>query len=228
MNIKKILRSFGYDIRRYHSLYDTVLKHREIQTVLDIGANDGHWSAEIRTLLPHAHIHAFEPLKDCFERANRRFASDPHFKSFNIALGDSDGYTEIERSSFHPSSSLRAMAKLHKELYPKSAGVTREKIRVRRLDAVATECVLAPDILIKMDVQGFEDKVIEGGRETFKKAAIVIAEVAFVRLYENQPLFGDIHNLMRGLGFAYHGNCAEHFSSKTGERIYEDAVFVRL
>ena len=103
----------------------------------------------------------------------------------------------------------------------------REKIEVRRLDSLAHDLVTSPDIFVKMDVQGFEDKVILGGRETLSKAKVIIAETSFATLYENQPLFGDIHNLLRSLGFSYRGNCAEHFSPKTGERIYEDSVFTK-
>jgi FkbM family methyltransferase len=227
LRIKKILRSCGYDIRYYHSLYDTVLKHHDIKTILDIGANDGHWSQEMRTLFPTAHIYAFEPLKDCFERITNQFSSDPHYKAFNIALGNTDGTTEIERSSFHPSSSLLRMAQLHKDLYPKSAEIVRENIEVRRLDSMASELSLTPDVLIKMDVQGFEDKVISGGRTVLAKVKVIIIETSFVTLYENQPLFGDIHNTLNQLGFTYRGNCGEHYSRLTGERIYEDSVFIQ-
>lgn len=228
MSVKKLLRSFGYDVRRHHSLFETVLKQYDIKTILDIGANDGHWSAEMRALFPYAQIYAFEPLTDCFKGVERRFAHDSRFRVFNTALGDTDGATKIERSSFHPSSSLRAMAQLHKDLYPKSATTTSEKIEMRRLDSLAPDLLLTPDVLVKMDVQGFEDRVITGGRNTLTQARVLIIETSFVRLYENQPLFGDIHDMMRSLGFAYHGNCGEHFSPKTGERIYEDSVFKRL
>ncbi len=227
MRIKKILRSFGYDVRRHHSLYETVLRHHQIQTILDIGANDGHWSHDMRMLFPRAQIYAFEPLKDCFERMVQTFEGDKKFCGYNVGLSDTDSITDIERSSFHPSSSMLQMSALHKELYPKSKHITHERIVLRRLDSVQEEMNLTPGVLIKMDVQGFEDKVIAGGLETFKRAEVIISETAFVTLYEHQPLFGDIHDQLRKLGFVYRGNCGEHFSSKTGERIYEDSIFVR-
>lgn len=225
MLVKGFVRQFGYDVRRYHALYDTVLKRHDIKTVLDIGANDGEWSHEMRVLFPDAQIYAFEPLTDCFERLTRRFNGDRHFRAFPVALSDVDGSAEIERSSFHPSSSLRTMAQLHKDLYPKSAAMEREKVTVRRLDSLGL--VLTPGTLVKMDVQGFEDKVIAGGKETISKAQVVIAETSFVELYEGQPLFGNIHDALRALGFTYRGNGSEHFSRLTGERIYEDSIFVR-
>jgi FkbM family methyltransferase len=227
MRIKKALRAFGYDIRRHHSVSEMVLRHYAIQTILDIGANDGYWSTEMRALFPKAQIYAFEPLQDCFNRSKERFVNDKKFHIFQVGLGDTEMEAPIERSSFHPSSSMLRMSALHKELYPKSADSNRETITLRRLDSFEKEITLEPDVLIKMDVQGFEDKVIAGGQNIIRKASVVIIETAFMPLYEAQPLFGDIHDLMRGLGFSYRGNCGEHFSSKTGERIYEDSVFVR-
>lgn len=227
MHGKHILRHFGYDIKYYHSLYDSTLKHYNIHTILDIGANDGLWSAEMRTLFPHAHIYAFEPLRDCFERMQKRFIKDVRFTGFNVALGDTDGTGSIERSSFHPSSSLRHMSELHKQLYPKSKDITTEDITIARLDSFLSKVNLAPGVFVKMDVQGFEDKVIAGGAKVLEKVHLIIAETAFVPLYEQQPLFGDIHDALRKHGFMYRGNAAEHFSRITGERMYEDSIFVR-
>lgn len=226
MRIKKLLRTFGYDIQRYHSLFNTTLAHYHIRTIIDIGANDGYWSKEMRTLFPDTQIYAFEPLKDCFERLTARFCNDTNFTAYNVALGSINGTSEIERSSFHPSSSLRSMTALHKTLYPKSANITHEHITICTLDSLK-DLSLKNDVLIKMDVQGFEDEVIIGGRQVLSQAAVIVVETSFVTLYEHQPLFGDIHEKLTELGFVYRGNCGEHFSRFTGEKIYEDSIFVK-
>lgn len=226
MKIKKILRKFGYDVRRYHSFWDTV-SLQKIQTVLDIGANNGEFSKEIFAHVPNAQVYAFEPLADCFATMQKALEGNSRFHALQTALGDTSGETTIQRSSFHPSSSLRTMAALHKTLYPKTAGVQMETIHIARLDDVAKDMKLEGNVMIKIDVQGFEDKVIAGGTETFKKASLVLIETSFVELYEGQPLFGDIHDQLRALGFLYHGAAAEHRNLKTGELLYQDSIFVR-
>jgi hypothetical protein len=75
--------------------------------------------------------------------------------------------------------------------------------------------------------KGFEDKVINGGRKTIGKAAVVIVETSFVPLYEKQPLFADIHDLMKNLGFSYYGDAARHYSKDTNKLIYEDSIFIK-
>lgn len=227
MKIKKFLNKFGYDIKKYHPLMSTTIKPLDIKTIIDIGANDGHYAEDMRQHFPQASIYSFEPLPDCYQTLNKAMAGDANFKSYNIALGDKDGSATIARSSFHPSSSLLPMATLHKKLYPKSAGATPEQITIKRLDDIIDPQSLAKNILIKMDVQGFEDKVIAGGARLIKEAAVVIIETSFVTLYENQPLFDDIYRLMVDLGFSYYGDTARHYSRQTDKLIYEDSVFIK-
>ena len=227
MFIKKILRSLGYDIRYYHSYWDTVVAPCHIQTVFDIGANNGEYSKEIFAHIPEAEVYAFEPLSDCFETLTKSFEGNPHMHAFKTALGDSLGETTIERSSFHPSSSLLPMAKLHKELYPKTADSTKEKIAIARLDDVAKNIDIKGKLMIKIDVQGFEDKVIAGGKNTFARASVILVETSFVELYEGQPLFSDINKLLVDLGFSYGGVATEHRDKKTGELLYQDSLFVK-
>lgn len=226
MKIKKLLNKLGFDIRRYHPLYDTTIKPLGIKTVIDIGANTGMFSKEMRKRFPDAQIYAFEPLSDCYKTLVSKMSSDNKFKAWNIALGDSNGQAEIKRSSFHPSSSILQMASLHKKLYPKSKGLKTESIEIKRLDDI-NELALEKNILIKIDVQGFEDKVIKGGKKTIERASVIIIETSFVTLYENQPLFDDIYNMLIGLGFSYYGDVGRHYSRFSDKLIYEDSVFLK-
>jgi FkbM family methyltransferase len=227
MKIKHLMRHFGYDVRRYYPFWETVAIPRTIQTVFDIGANNGEFSKESLAHLPNARVYAFEPLADCFKTLTSRFAGTSNFHAFQVALGDTSGQAQIQRSSFHPSSSLRTMADLHKELYPKTAGSFEETVTIARLDDIAKDIPLEGNILIKLDVQGFEDKVIAGGMETFKRASLILIETSFVELYKDQPLFGDIHRQLTELGFSYYGSAAEHRNPNTGELLYQDSIFVR-
>jgi len=225
--IKTLANKAGYDIKYYHPYYDVLLKNYGIRTAIDIGANDGQFAADIHRRLPEAKIYSFEPLKDSYTVLCKNMSEVKDFKAFNVALGDVSGKMEINRSSFSPSSSLLSMSGLHKTLYPKSAQNVKEEIAVKRLDDMANEIKIEGPLLVKMDVQGYEDKVIEGGKQMLQKAIIVIAETSFVSLYEKQPLFADIHALMKSLGFSYRGNTEKHWNKNTGEPMYENAVFIK-
>jgi FkbM family methyltransferase len=227
MRIKRLLNKLGYDVKKYHPIFETTIQPLRIKTIIDIGANTGIFSVDMRNKFPEAMLYMFEPLADCVAHINESFVNDKNSKVFPIALGDTAGKTEIERSSFHPSSSLRHMSDLHKRLYPKTKDIQKEGITIDTLDHVLAEEPLPENILIKIDVQGFEDKVIVGGRNVISRAAAVIIETSFVSLYEGQPLFDDIAETMRGLGFSYYGDMGRHYSPLSGKLLYEDSLFMK-
>jgi FkbM family methyltransferase len=227
LRLKKLLNRFGYDVKKYHSALDTTIRPLGIKTILDIGANNGVFSAHMRQEFPEAMIYAFEPLSDCFQALQSRLAQDERFNAFPIALGSEAGEILMERSAFHPSSSLRSMSDLHKLLYPKTAESRPETINIARLDDVLAGERLEPGILVKIDVQGYEDKVLSGGTTIMKQASVAIIEASFVSLYEGQPLFNDICKMMDSLGFSYSGDMGRHYSRITDKLLYEDALFIK-
>ena len=77
-------------------------------------------------------------------------------------------------------------------------------VRTVSLDTFMRENKLANFDFIKMDVQGAELDVLQGGSAALATVLAVVCEVEFVPLYKNQPLFGDVDAHMRGKGFALH------------------------
>lgn len=79
--------------------------------------------------------------------------------------------------------------------------IQRLPLQTRRLDDVAE--ITAIDLL-KIDIQGGELSVFQNGRSKLSRAVAVQTEVSFVPLYEKQPVFGDIDQELRALGFIPH------------------------
>lgn len=227
LQIKRLLNKFGYDVRRYRPTFETTIRPLHIRTIIDIGANTGKFSQEMRAIFPDATLYMFEPLADCFEHIKKVFVDDRNTKVFSVALGDIKGTTIIERSSFHPSSSLRHMSDIHKRLYPKTKNMQRETITIDTLDQILRNERLSENIFVKIDVQGFEDKVIAGGKNIIGRAAVVIIETSFITLYEGQPLFNDIVRIMHELGFSYYGDMGRHYNPLSKKLIYEDSLFIK-
>ncbi len=229
--LRKIFWKVGLDIHKYRPIFDQLhfLKEADIKTVLDIGANTGQFVREIREVLPEAQVYSFEPLKDCFDKLNDSNKNDQNFKAFNFALGDSNETVQMHRSSYSPSSSIRKMAQSHKDLYPHTSGESQEMILIKRLDDLKEidPHSLEKNILVKMDTQGYEDKVIKGGLKFLKSAKFVIVETAFISLYEGQPLFANIYALLTSQGFSYKGGLAWKFDAKNGGVLSEDSLFIK-
>ena len=215
-NIRKIIQKTGFDFHKYRPQTDywEYVKTLEIKTVLDIGANVGQFAKEARGKLPEARIYSFEPLKESFNKLQSYFGVDKKFTGFNFALGEKTEQITMHKSQYTPSSSLLLMSETHKTLFPHTKNHTEEDVAVKKLDEIAPQLNLEKELLIKIDVQGFEDKVINGGVETFKKAKVVLVETSFTILYEGQPTFDDIYEKLKSLGFIYKGSLQDRKSTR--------------
>lgn len=197
-------------------------------TILDIGANTGHSVRLFRELMPEVTIYSFEPLADCFHSVAEMLTASPPGKAFQCALGDTEEATTIHRNEFTPSSSLLPMEALHHEEFPYTTATTEETIQVKRLDDVVAELVITPPMIVKIDVQGFEDRVIRGGEHTLLQAAAIVVELSSYSLYEGQPSFADVHDQLDRLGFVFRGTIDQMLSPTDGRILQFDALFEKV
>jgi FkbM family methyltransferase len=198
-----------------------------IKTVLDVGAHIGEFAQRIRAILPDVDLVCFEPLREPFLELSRRFAGQPNFLAVQCALGEKAAQCEIHHNEYAPSSSLLPMTDLHKRSFAFAANEKVEIIEVRRLSDVARELNLRDPLLLKLDVQGFEDKVITGGEDIVARAKIIIIEVSFLSLYKGGPLFEDVYQILKARGFIYNGNFDQLLSPEDGRPLQADAIFSR-
>ena len=226
-HIKKFFRVCGLDIRRIRFEPYEWLKGRNIQTLFDIGANVGQFALQIHRVLPDAMLYCFEPLEDCYNELLKKMGHLPRFRAFNFALGDRSGQAQIYRNDYTPSSSLLPMEDLHKRAFPFTAHTTAQKIEIRRLDDISQQVDIVDDVLVKMDVQGTEDKVILGGEKLLSRASVLIVETTFEPLYNGQPLFDTIYALLRERGLVHMGTESIMRNPKDGRVLQCDSLFMR-
>jgi FkbM family methyltransferase len=201
------------------------LQNRGIKTVLDIGANTGQFANRVNEILPSVKIISFEPIKKCFDELLINTKSI-NVTAFNIALGQENTQQEINISAHSPSSSLLKMADLHTEVFAGTNFVEKETITVKKLDDLFNELNVDGKFMVKIDVQGFEDRVIKGGIESLKKADSILIETSFEELYEDQLLFDGIYQLLTGIGFIFKGNVTQAINKKDGRILYAESLFI--
>lgn len=206
------------------------LYNLSIKTILDIGANTGQFAEKMRKIFPTTMIYSFEPLPECFKELNQNFQGNKLFKAYNIALGQETGEINMYKNDYSPSSSLLPMADLHKQAFEYTQNTTFEKIRVEKLDDFVAKEHLHIDfpLMIKLDVQGYEDKVIKGGKNLIQSADIIICELSMEKLYEGQPLFDDIYTLLKKMGFQYRGNYEQLLNPNDGRVVQADGIFIKI
>ena len=231
--IKAVLRKRGYEVRKtelspLHRLLGAA--NLPVRTIVDVGANEGQFARFISGYFPQAAIYCFEPVPEAFVSL-RTWANTQNGRAtaINCALGEVAGCFEMIKHDLHTSSSsfLKTTSRCE-HYYPQTKTKSVIQVECQTLDlAMELNCkALEPDILIKLDVQGFEDRVIRGGKQTFLRSSVAILEVSLVPLYESQPMFPKIIGLMEELNFDYGGNL-EQTCSQNGALLSVDAVFFR-
>lgn len=219
------MHHFGYDLIPYWGPEFAWLNKRNIRTVIDVGANVGQFAQLARQALPEALIVSFEPIPSCFEDLKKSLPSE-HFKPMQYALGEKEEKRTIHVSTYTPSSSLLPFSRVHREAFPHAQDGHDEIIEVRRLDEVMRDIPYEKELLVKLDVQGFEEQVIRGGAETMRNASVLFVETSFVAMYEGQELFDSTYNLLKSMGFRYGGSMHGKRDPKTGNILFEDSIFV--
>lgn len=140
---------------------------------LDIGANFGTYSLALAPCLPPGgRVYAFEPQRIIFNMLAGSVALNSVNNVFcnNLALGDEDGEVEIPQYDYAQRlnfGSIEFGAEQKEQLHQERGHdpATRETVPVVRLDNLGFNRVG----LIKIDVEGMEEKVLDGAAETIAR-----------------------------------------------------------
>lgn len=89
--------------------------------------------------------------------------------------------------------------------------------------------------LIKLDAQGGELRILQGGSQMLRKVLAVEVEVEFNAIYQQQPLFSDIDRFLRDFGFELFDLRRYHWSRGSlpsmrrsrGQIIFGDALYLK-
>ena len=221
--LKKV--DVGELVRILH--YEKWFKRASIQTLIDAGAHQGGFASAMNALEPNIKIYSFEPLPDSYKKLCDRFSNKKDFKGFCVALGDRNEKVNFFKNYFSKSSSLLEMDNLHKQVFPWTRESESITVQMKTLDDYLDIFNLESNIFLKIDVQGFEGKLLKGADKILNHIDYILVETSFHSLYKGQPLFDEINILLGKKGFIFSGFFDQSYSRSTGDILYADALFVR-
>ena len=208
-------------------VWDWIRASSCIRTIVDIGANDGSYSAYLNGFFSPGAVHAFEPLAEGQARLEALKARIPHLSVHPLALADESGEAIFYRNAYSPASSLLRVTEHSRRAFPETSSESPSKVTVARLDDVLPVDMLEREILIKIDVQGAEDRVIRGGQALFSAASVVLIEMSFVSIYDRQPLFGEVHRQLEACGLQLAGFKNQIEEPQTGQPLFAHCLYRR-
>lgn len=179
----------------------TLLAPLPVRTVIDVGANKGQFALLALDLYPEAVVHAFEPLPTSQRRMSAWARHEPRLIRHPVALGATAGTATLHVAARDDNSSLRPITERQVALFPGTHQTGALSVAVVRLDAVLSDADLTPPVLLKIDVQGTEQEVIDGSAALLDAIAWVYVECSFVELYAGQALAETIIARLGAVGF---------------------------
>ena len=158
---------------------------RDIDTVIDVGAQGQ--TNFLMEAFPGAHHHLFEPVITYHETlaANYRRAGIAH-TIVPVAVSDSEGQMHQHLLSEDGSGNVT-----HSQLLdqPDVARFGSRLVRilptpVLSLDHWASRTDLGQEVVVKIDVDGIESRIIDGGADTIRRSCLLIVEATLATLVE--------------------------------------------
>lgn len=196
-------------------------------TVIDVGANVGQFAVAAGKLLRPAAIYSFEPLPEAFKRLRGNLSKLRNAVAHQLALGDMTGTVNFTVNSYSHSSSVLPLADAHRVAFPEARETSVVHVAMTTLDAFFGHTSLAEPVLLKLDVQGFEARVLAGGEEFLTRTRWVVAETSFRPMYQGEELFIKLVERMRERGFQFLRPVGWLAEPRTGEILQADALFER-
>jgi FkbM family methyltransferase len=224
--IKVLLRRLGYSISRVEgaggrvtmddAFRGLVRRQHKFNTVIDIGASNGSWSASLMRHFPSCSYLLVEaqpvhqkPLEEfCARHANARFVL--------AAAGERGG--EIFFDATDPLGGVASYAR-------RSPADIR--VPVVSIDEQVSTLRLAEPFLLKLDTHGFEVPILEGAKATLARTEVIIMECYNFRIAPECLTFDEMCGYLGKLGFRCIDLVCPMHRPHDGSFWQADLVFVR-
>jgi len=191
----------SYSYLSFDDIYGKFLDGRII--ILDVGANDGRSIKRFKKIFPKSEIHSFEPLisqKITLRNIQENFSD---IVINNFALGNKKEKGKLIINTKDDTSSFLKLDlnsewvkkrsqeyKVNKEDFMRSV----QEVEIETLDNYLENNNIEYISILKIDVQGFEEEVLEGGKSSLKNNLFEFIEVEIIlsNVYERKQSFLNI------------------------------------
>jgi FkbM family methyltransferase len=233
--VRRIINLFGLEICRFNptgsgrARLARFLSSKGVSLVFDVGANTGQYARQLRDTGYRGRIISFEPLSVPHHKLRKLAAKDPKWiVAPRVAVGETDRMVAINVAENSVFSSVLPGRPIVTRVDPASRFVAVEHVRMVTLDNAAQTYLLPGDTaFLKVDVQGYEKKVLEGAKSLVRSVVGVQLELSLVSHYEGDLLFRPMIDFMESLGLYVRSFSSVFADETTGRELQVDVIFGR-
>ena len=171
---------------------ESIKKYFEPKSILDIGANVGQFYNEIKNIFPNSYYYLIEGSESC----------EVVLETFNIdysicLLSDTEKEVDFYIRKNEPRCTGNSIYRENTSFYDDDQIIV-EKKQTKTLSNLLNNQTFD---LIKIDVQGSEIDIINGGLDIIKEAKGILMEVSLMEYNQNAPTKDFVYEYMDNLGF---------------------------
>ena len=201
--VTKLLFWKGADAFEYTPIFERLVK--KIDSFVDIGANTGYYSILAAAVNKKISVHAFEPAKSPAYYLKKNIDINQFegtIKAHPIALSDEESeveFYEVQNAKYqYLTHNLGGVGSLKKESDSKR---TSTLVKTVPLDSfIEREGIQRVD-LVKIDTEGTENLILNGGHQTISQfKPIIICETLFNRIEK------ELEIIMRSHGYEFYNH----------------------
>jgi FkbM family methyltransferase len=165
--------------------------------ILDIGADRGTFTDRTMRCFDVQRVWLVEANPDAVAALQLKYAHDPRCKVISRAIAAKRGDVRLHIAAHASSSAVQF------DVAPLSAEQTERVVTVPALslDDLFHEEQIEQIDLMKVDIQGAERMLIEGGQQALKRVRLIYIEFLFETESPAAALFGELHQLLTAAGF---------------------------
>lgn len=187
--------------------------------ILDIGGHVGEFYNIAKKTFPQSYVFIIEGNKDC----------EPYLRNLGTKYLIRLLGKEKKKTVFYKTSAdlLCTGNSLYKEVTPhfNNEQLIEEEAQIYTIDSTFKEETYFD--LIKIDTQGSELDILEGGPKIAKKAKGILLEVSYTKYNEGAPLYEDVVKFMDNYGFVEKETLDEISWSRDGITLLQrDLLFI--
>ena len=171
---------------------ESIKKYFEPKSILDIGANVGQFYNEIKNIFPNSYYYLIEGSESCevvLETLNVDYSI--------CLLSDSEKEVDFYVRKNEPRCTGNSIYRENTSFYDDDQ-ILIEKKQTKTLSNLLNNQKFD---LIKIDVQGSEIDIINGGLDIIKEAKGILMEVSLMEYNQNAPTKEFVYEYMDNLGF---------------------------
>jgi FkbM family methyltransferase len=181
-----------------------IFTEHQIDRVIDVGANLGQFHDFLRNNVGFAgRIESFEPVPELANELKKKASKlDALWTIHACALGSEIGQKSINITASTVFSSFRDPIRTGSIQDSMSTVVSTVAVPIRTLDSQFSTANDLARTYLKLDTQGFDLEVLQGGTRTIRQVAALQTEVSFRPFYSNMPTYIKSIEAFESLGFA--------------------------